>query len=96
MRFHLILGKSFSPFLEFLCYFWLARGPSDGYRGKVVVAFEENDAAKVGVRFDKPILEGTNLGEQCEKDHGFFCSGNFSWFCGLLLLWMVLALISAL
>ncbi|KAI6695752.1 hypothetical protein NL676_023462 [Syzygium grande] len=52
------------------------RGPSDGYRGKVVVAFEENDAAKVGVRFDKPILEGTNLGEQCEKDHGFFCSAN--------------------
>ncbi|XP_010069946.2 uncharacterized protein LOC104456788 isoform X1 [Eucalyptus grandis] len=54
------------------------RGPSDGYRGKVVLAFEENenDAAKVGVRFDKPILEGNNLGEHCEKDHGFFCSAN--------------------
>ncbi|XP_030543318.1 uncharacterized protein LOC115750242 isoform X2 [Rhodamnia argentea] len=54
------------------------RGPSDGYRGKVVLAFEENenDAAKVGVRFDKQIREGNNLGGHCEKDHGFFCSAN--------------------
>lgn len=54
------------------------RGPSDGYRGRVVLAFEENenDAAKIGVRFDKAVLEGNDLGGHCEKEHGFFCSAN--------------------
>ncbi|KAK4758646.1 hypothetical protein SAY87_019947 [Trapa incisa] len=54
------------------------RGPVDGSRGKVVLPFEENDngSAKIGVRFDKPIVDGNNLGGRCEKDHGFFCSAN--------------------
>ncbi|KAK4788210.1 hypothetical protein SAY86_019529 [Trapa natans] len=54
------------------------RGPVDGSRGKVVLPFEENDngSAKIGVRFDKPIADGNNLGGRCEKDHGFFCSAN--------------------
>uniref|UniRef100_A0A2P2MTQ0 AAA+ ATPase domain-containing protein n=2 Tax=Rhizophora mucronata TaxID=61149 RepID=A0A2P2MTQ0_RHIMU len=52
------------------------RGPTTGFRGKVVLAFEENEASKVGVRFDRSILEGTDLGGLCEKDHGFFCASN--------------------
>lgn len=52
------------------------RGPSYGYRGKVVLSFEENGAAKVGVRFDKSIPDGNDLGGRCEEDHGFFCSGD--------------------
>lgn len=39
--------------------------------------FEENRFAKVGVRFDKPIPDGNNLGGLCEEDHGFFCNGRF-------------------
>ncbi|XP_072982941.1 uncharacterized protein [Typha latifolia] len=50
------------------------RGPSYGYKGKVLLAFEENGSSKVGVRFDKQISEGTDLGGLCEEDHGFFCS----------------------
>ncbi|XP_068664265.1 uncharacterized protein [Aristolochia californica] len=50
------------------------RGPALGSRGKVVLAFEENGASKVGVRFDKSIPEGTDLGGKCEEDHGFFCA----------------------
>ncbi|KAI4340242.1 hypothetical protein MLD38_025101 [Melastoma candidum] len=55
-----------------------SRGPLDGYRGKVILAFEENEngSAKIGVRFDKAISEGNNLGGHCEKEHGFFCSAN--------------------
>eukprot|EP01018_Ginkgo_biloba_P035638 Gb_15617 [translate_table: standard] len=53
-----------------------SRGPSYGYRGKVLLAFEENGSSKVGVRFDKPIPDGVDLGGLCEEDHGFFCSAN--------------------
>lgn len=53
------------------------RGPSYGYRGKVVLAFEDNGAYKIGVRFDRSIPEGNDLGGLCEEDHGFFCAGNF-------------------
>ncbi|KAL6527610.1 hypothetical protein OROMI_029421 [Orobanche minor] len=52
------------------------RGPAYGYRGKVVLAFEENGSSKIGVRFDKSIVEGNDLGGLCEKDHGFFCAAN--------------------
>ncbi|XP_023004431.1 uncharacterized protein LOC111497745 [Cucurbita maxima] len=52
------------------------RGPSYGCRGKVVLAFEENGSSKIGVRFDKPIPDGNDLGGLCEEDHGFFCSAN--------------------
>lgn len=54
------------------------RGPSYGCRGKVVLAFEENGSSKIGVRFDKSIPDGNDLGGLCEEDHGFFCSGYSS------------------
>ncbi|KAM1583622.1 hypothetical protein ACFX10_031220 [Malus domestica] len=54
----------------------LLRGPSYGCRGKVVLAFEENEDAKIGVRFDKSIPDGNDLGGLCEEDHGFFCSAS--------------------
>ncbi|KZV54361.1 hypothetical protein F511_03616 [Dorcoceras hygrometricum] len=52
-----------------------ARGPVYGYRGKVVFASKES-SSKIGVRFDKPIPNGTNLGGLCEEDHGFFCAAD--------------------
>ncbi|KAG8663502.1 hypothetical protein MANES_01G217300v8 [Manihot esculenta] len=52
------------------------RGPAVGFRGKVVLAFEENGSSKIGVRFDRSILEGNDLGGLCEEDHGFFCAAN--------------------
>ncbi|KAM3195111.1 hypothetical protein ACQJBY_071272 [Aegilops geniculata] len=53
-------------------------GPSNGYRGRVMLAFENNVSSfrKVGVRFDKPIPGGNDLGGLCDKDHGFFCPVN--------------------
>lgn len=47
-----------------------------GYKGKVVLAFEENGSSKIGVRFDRSIPEGNDLGGLCEEDHGFFCAGR--------------------
>ncbi|KAL3694568.1 hypothetical protein R1sor_008219 [Riccia sorocarpa] len=52
---------------------YFCRGPFVGSRGKVVLVFEENPR-KVGVRFDKPIPGGNNLGNLCEDNHGFFCN----------------------
>ncbi|MFQ6665425.1 hypothetical protein Gotur_032155 [Gossypium turneri] len=54
----------------------LCRGPTIGVRGKVVLAFEENGSSKIGVRFDRSIPEGNDLGGLCEEDHGFFCTGD--------------------
>ncbi|KAG5080169.1 hypothetical protein JHK86_004234 [Glycine max] len=51
-------------------------GPSYGSRGKVLLAFEDNGSSKIGVRFDKSIPDGNDLGGLCEDDHGFFCSAN--------------------
>ncbi|KAG1338695.1 ATPase family AAA domain-containing protein 1 [Cocos nucifera] len=51
-------------------------GPSYGYLGKVLLASEENGSSKIGVRFDKQIPEGTDLGGLCEEDHGFFCAAD--------------------
>ncbi|KAL5701241.1 hypothetical protein ACHQM5_026601 [Ranunculus cassubicifolius] len=53
-----------------------SRVPSSGYRGEVVLAFEENGSSKVGVRFDEAIPEGNDLGGLCEEDHGFFCTSE--------------------
>ncbi|ERN10004.1 hypothetical protein AMTRI_Chr06g194670 [Amborella trichopoda] len=53
-----------------------SRGPSYGFRGKVILDFEENIQSKIGVRFDKPIPEGIDLGGLCEEDHGFFCNAS--------------------
>ncbi|XP_039025174.1 uncharacterized protein LOC120158386 isoform X4 [Hibiscus syriacus] len=52
------------------------RGPTIGFRGKVLLAFEENGSSKIGVRFDRSILEGNDLGGLCEEDHGFFCAAS--------------------
>ncbi|CAK9175309.1 unnamed protein product [Ilex paraguariensis] len=52
------------------------RGPTYGCRGKVLLAFEENAFSKIGVRFDRSIPEGNNLGGLCEEDHGFFCAAD--------------------
>lgn len=59
-----------------LAVFCICRGPNYGYRGKVLLAFEENGSSKIGVRFDKQIPEGNDLGGLCEEDHGFFCAGD--------------------
>ncbi|GAA0162858.1 hypothetical protein LIER_18860 [Lithospermum erythrorhizon] len=53
-----------------------SRGPLHGYKGKVILAFEENGSSKVGVRFDLPIPGGNDLGGLCEVDHGFLCDAN--------------------
>ncbi|XP_019417132.1 PREDICTED: uncharacterized protein LOC109328227 [Lupinus angustifolius] len=51
-----------------------SRGPTNGSRGKVVLVFEENPLSKVGVRFDKPVPDGVDLGGACEGGQGFFCN----------------------
>ncbi|KAI3741802.1 hypothetical protein L1987_59480 [Smallanthus sonchifolius] len=61
------LHSGFSPLMPPI------RGPVYGYKGKVLLAFGENRSSKIGVRFDKQITEGNDLGGICEKDHGFFC-----------------------
>ncbi|KAL4360923.1 hypothetical protein GQ457_04G028780 [Hibiscus cannabinus] len=52
------------------------RGPTIGFRGKVLLAFEENGSSKIGVRFDRSIPEGNDLGGLCEEDHGLFCASS--------------------
>ncbi|KAK9071829.1 hypothetical protein SSX86_008258 [Deinandra increscens subsp. villosa] len=64
------LSSSFSPLQTPL------RGPTYGYKGKVLLPFEENGSSKIGVRFDKSVQEGNDLGGICEEDHGFFCSAD--------------------
>ncbi|XP_050363356.1 uncharacterized protein LOC126782190 [Argentina anserina] len=54
----------------------ILRGPQYGYKGKVLLPFEENGLSKIGVRFDKTIPDGNDLGGLCEEDHGFFCPAN--------------------
>ncbi|CAI8603792.1 unnamed protein product [Vicia faba] len=53
-----------------------SRGPSYGCKGRVHIAFENNRSSKIGVRFEKPIPDGNDLGGLCENNHGFFCSAN--------------------
>ncbi|XP_027905223.1 uncharacterized protein LOC114164678 isoform X4 [Vigna unguiculata] len=52
------------------------RGPPNGSRGKVVLLFDDNPLSKIGVRFDKPIPDGVDLGGCCEGGQGFFCHVN--------------------
>ncbi|MBA0773128.1 hypothetical protein Gotri_008427, partial [Gossypium trilobum] len=49
-------------------------GSPYGVQGKVVLRFADNPFSKVGVRFDKPIHDGVDLGSICEGDRGFFCN----------------------
>ncbi|XP_057480534.1 uncharacterized protein LOC130767631 isoform X2 [Actinidia eriantha] len=51
-----------------------SRGPAFGIRGKVMLPFDDNPSSKIGVRFDKPIPDGVDLGGLCELGHGFFCN----------------------
>ncbi|KAL8140122.1 hypothetical protein V2J09_006143 [Rumex salicifolius] len=53
-----------------------SRGPTYGMGGKVVLPFEDNPLSKIGVRFDKSVTGGVDLGDICEPDHGFFCNVN--------------------
>ncbi|XLT61286.1 hypothetical protein HN873_017810 [Arachis hypogaea] len=52
------------------------RGPSPGSRGRILLAFEDNGSSKIGVRFDRSIPDGNDLGGLCEGDRGYFCSAN--------------------
>ncbi|XP_050376361.1 uncharacterized protein LOC126793782 [Argentina anserina] len=52
-----------------------SRGPATGARGEVMLVFEDNPLSKVGVRFDKPLLDGVDLGGLC-KGHGYFCNAS--------------------
>nr|CAB3458931.1 unnamed protein product [Digitaria exilis] len=45
------------------------RAPDYGSQGEVRLPFEENGSSKVGVRFDKQIPGGIDLGGNCELDH---------------------------
>ncbi|KAG2540841.1 hypothetical protein PVAP13_9NG584900 [Panicum virgatum] len=47
--------------------------PDFGSQGEICLPFEENRLSKVGVRFDKQIQGGNDLGGNCEVDHGLFC-----------------------
>ncbi|XP_047939920.1 uncharacterized protein LOC125187380 [Salvia hispanica] len=52
------------------------RSPKYGSSGKVVLVFEGNGYSKIGVRFNRVVPEGNDLGGLCEGDHGFFCSAG--------------------
>lgn len=45
-----------------------------------MLPFEENGSSKIGVRFDKQIPDGNDLGGLCEEDHGFFCACELYFF----------------
>ncbi|KAM2820109.1 hypothetical protein PS2_038449 [Malus domestica] len=49
------------------------RGPGIGMRGEVVLLFKDNPLSKVGVKFDKPIPDGVDLGGLC-RGNGYFCN----------------------
>ncbi|XP_022882520.1 uncharacterized protein LOC111399421 isoform X2 [Olea europaea var. sylvestris] len=53
-----------------------ARGPIPGMRGKVLLPFEDNSSSKIGVRFDKSMPDGVDLGGLCDNGHGFFCNAT--------------------
>ncbi|XP_010525328.1 PREDICTED: uncharacterized protein LOC104803146 isoform X2 [Tarenaya hassleriana] len=53
-----------------------SRGPPYGIKGKVILVFDENPSSKVGVKFDKPIPDGVDLGDLCDRGHGFFCNAS--------------------
>ncbi|KAL0903975.1 hypothetical protein M5K25_026041 [Dendrobium thyrsiflorum] len=48
------------------------RGLHYGFHSKVILTFEENGSSKIGVRFDKQIIEGNDLGGLYEDDNRFF------------------------
>lgn len=74
----------------YACYL-MYRGPPSGNRGEVVLLFEDNPLSKVGVRFDKPIPDGVDLGGLC-KGNGFFCNGMNSHSLAVSYLYLVASL----
>ncbi|KAM5571689.1 hypothetical protein ABKV19_011998 [Rosa sericea] len=52
-----------------------SRGPVPGARGEAVLVFEDNPLSKIGVRFDKQVHDGVDLGGLC-KGNGFFCNAS--------------------
>lgn len=62
-------------------FFLLCRGPPNGTRGKVVLTFDNNSSSKIGVKFDKLIPDGVDLGGYCEGGYGYFCNGIFFLSC---------------
>ena len=73
-----VCGIHFSShmFSWLLCSLHL-RGPSSGARGRVLLPFEDNHLSKIGVKFDKLIPDGVDLGGLCDGGYGYFCSGKF-------------------
>ncbi|KAF5806997.1 putative adenosinetriphosphatase [Helianthus annuus] len=53
-----------------------SRGPTSGARGRVLLPFEDNPLSKIGVKFDKPITDGVDMGGHCDGGYGYFCSAN--------------------
>ncbi|KAK1407182.1 hypothetical protein QVD17_38795 [Tagetes erecta] len=53
-----------------------SRGPTSGARGRVLLPFEDNSLSKIGVKFDKPVSDGVDLGGLCGGGYGYFCSAN--------------------
>lgn len=41
-----------------------------------MLLFEGNPLSKIGVRFDKPISDGVDLGGNCDLGYGYFCNGT--------------------
>ncbi|KAJ8771547.1 hypothetical protein K2173_026724 [Erythroxylum novogranatense] len=52
------------------------RGPPHAIRGKVMLLFEDNPLSKVGVKFDKHIGDGVDLGGLCDIGYGYFCNAS--------------------
>ncbi|KAL8215895.1 hypothetical protein R6Q57_022732, partial [Mikania cordata] len=50
-----------------------SRGPTSGARGRVLLPFEDNSISKIGVKFDKAVSDGVDLGGLCDGGYGYFC-----------------------
>lgn len=51
-------------------------GPSYGSKGKVARFCEENGSSKIGVKFERPIPGGNDLGGLCEQEYGYYCGAT--------------------
>ncbi|KAH7851838.1 hypothetical protein Vadar_017134 [Vaccinium darrowii] len=52
------------------------RGPTFGSLGEIVLLAQVSYVSKLGVRFDKPIHGGLDLGGKCEAGYGFHCNAS--------------------
>ncbi|KAI7986267.1 hypothetical protein LOK49_LG14G01003 [Camellia lanceoleosa] len=68
--------RSLDPLAEISYHNSAFEGPNFGSQGKIVLTSENSNSFNVGVRFDKPIPEGQDLGGQYEADHGFFYNAS--------------------